>query len=374
MRSIAILVAGLVLTAPFSAEAAVSSSVQAQIDALLREIAKLQAKVDALEDDDSHERPHIDGTSAKAAGDFEMDAGGSAKIIGENLMGTSIAKTKVSIGGKKARIESGNDSALAISVPAKLKAGKSYKLYVQHKDGKSNTVRVEILSVLGHEDDVDEDEDAFLRIKNPLDGHEWRMGDTQEFRWSTDNVSKSVYGYIELTDRRGIEYRIKDVKNTGEYEWTVGDMKGGMDAGDYEVRIVMGGVSANERWLTISDGTSEAATIKTEWSLTGFDGDYKIYKVELSGGTDNDPVYKLSIDVTCPSNISEAVAKVWGDTCGADGLVIYGNDDRGDTTVTFRVIHDAPYDEANLILLIKAIGYDGASLGKTQLSIPVHKG
>jgi hypothetical protein len=379
MRTLLIALVALVLIAPVPAQAAVSPSVQKQIDALLAEIDRLKAKVEALNDEDDGGKPYIERTSAKAADNFEMDAGGEATIYGENLLGASFAKTKVTIGGKKASIVSGDDERIVIEVPEKLKAGKTYKLYVRHADGRSNKVNVEILSVL-RDDDEDENDDPTLRIKNPLSGHLWTIGDTQEFRWETEDVSSSKYGYIKLTRRGGGTYRIEDVRNSGEYEWKVGSVKGGLDAGTFDVTIVMGDAADTEGPLTIADGDydggngDDAFSIKTEWENTGNDGDYRVYRVELSGGTYDDPVYKWSLDVSCPSNVSAAVAKVWGDTCNSYGNVIYGDGSKGDTDVTFKMLHDAPYSEANVVITAKAIGYDGKSLGKTQFTIPVHKG
>jgi len=91
--------------------------------------------------------PVITSTTAKAAGNLEMDAGGVATISGTGLYSSDKA-TKVLIGGREATITYTSDTLLNITVPSSLTAGESYSLYVMNGNGMSNTLTVKILSVL----------------------------------------------------------------------------------------------------------------------------------------------------------------------------------------------------------------------------------
>jgi len=90
--------------------------------------------------------PHIDSTSAKAAGDLQVDAGGQVEINGENL--ATPDSTHVFIGGIDATVTWTSESEVTANVPASLTPGQSYDLYVTNQYGTSNTVHVQVLSVL----------------------------------------------------------------------------------------------------------------------------------------------------------------------------------------------------------------------------------
>ncbi len=378
MRTLLAVLVALILIAPVPAEAAVSPSVQKQIDALLREIDRLKAQVEALNDADDRDgdAPYIERTSAKAADNFEMDAGGEATIYGDNLLGSSVSKTKVYLGGKRATITSGTDERLDIEVPKSLKAGKTYKLYVRHADGRSNKVNVEILSVLGRDDDDDSDhDDPTLRIKNPLSGHLWTFGDTQEFRWETEDVSSSKYGYIKLTRRGGGTYRIEDVKNTGEYEWKVGSVKGGLDGGTFDVTIVMGDAADTEGPVTLKDTGSygdDDIDLKVSSAHTGFSGDYKLYDLSLSGGTTDRPVYKWKLRFDCGGDIEDVITK-GGSICPDQSLNVYGQGSKGNYSLPLQALMD-PYGVGDLKIRVEAIDELGTSMGTAEHTISVHKG
>ncbi len=85
--------------------------------------------------------PTITSTSAKAAGNFEMDAGGSASISGTNL-----TRAVVFIGDMQTTVTQTGDTLIYFSVPSTLVPGQSYGLYVTNNFGKSNVVQVKILS------------------------------------------------------------------------------------------------------------------------------------------------------------------------------------------------------------------------------------
>ncbi|MEK7157064.1 MAG: peptidoglycan-binding domain-containing protein, partial [Patescibacteria group bacterium] len=92
--------------------------------------------------------PHISSTSAKAAGNFEMDAGRSVVIYGTYLSGNYLSTTRVFIGGISANVLSTSDNVLTAMVPSSLAAGQSYDMYVSNEKGTSKTVRIKILSNL----------------------------------------------------------------------------------------------------------------------------------------------------------------------------------------------------------------------------------
>ncbi len=82
-----------------------------------------------------------------------------------------------------------------------------------------------------------------LYITNPLEGHLWKLRDEKEFRWTTEGIEKNKKGYIEISNSNGEVFRIaNDIKNTGSYFWTVGDLNGKekITAGNYAVKIIMG--------------------------------------------------------------------------------------------------------------------------------------
>jgi hypothetical protein len=93
--------------------------------------------------------PTITGTAAKGAGNLEVDAGGQVSIYGSSLAGNTISSTKVVIGGIAATVTYASDTTVTANVPGSLTAGQTYTLYVSNEKGKSNTVIVTVLSVLG---------------------------------------------------------------------------------------------------------------------------------------------------------------------------------------------------------------------------------
>jgi uncharacterized protein (TIGR03437 family) len=92
--------------------------------------------------------PVISETRAKAAGNFEMDAGGEASILGSHLSGNTIDTTKVVMNGSPVTVTYASDSLVNFKVPPTLTPGQTYELYVTNEKGKSNVVRVKILSAV----------------------------------------------------------------------------------------------------------------------------------------------------------------------------------------------------------------------------------
>jgi peptidoglycan hydrolase-like protein with peptidoglycan-binding domain len=87
--------------------------------------------------------PYISLVSGKAAGNFEIDAGSSAYISGNNLGNVS-----VSVGGKLATVTQTGDSFIYATMPGDLVPGQTYDLFVYRglSGLMSNVVKVKVLS------------------------------------------------------------------------------------------------------------------------------------------------------------------------------------------------------------------------------------
>jgi peptidoglycan hydrolase-like protein with peptidoglycan-binding domain len=90
--------------------------------------------------------PFISSTNGKAAGNFEMDAGADANVLGTNLAGNGPGTTAVYIGGIAASVVHISDDRLDIMVPSSLIAGQNYSMFVTNSNGTSNAVIIHILS------------------------------------------------------------------------------------------------------------------------------------------------------------------------------------------------------------------------------------
>ena len=88
-------------------------------------------------------KPVITWTSAKAAGNLEVDAGGEVDINGSNL--ATVDSTQVYIGGLSAPVTWVSDSQVNATVPSTLTIGQYYDLYIVNRNGTSNTVRVHVV-------------------------------------------------------------------------------------------------------------------------------------------------------------------------------------------------------------------------------------
>ncbi|HEY4525269.1 MAG TPA: peptidoglycan-binding protein [Candidatus Paceibacterota bacterium] len=88
--------------------------------------------------------PLITSTSAKAAANFEVDAGGEVTIYGSYL--ASADSTLVYIGGIPATVSFASEGEVRARVPSSLTAGFYYDLYIVNAYGTSNIARVRVLS------------------------------------------------------------------------------------------------------------------------------------------------------------------------------------------------------------------------------------
>ncbi len=167
--------------------------------------------------------PTITSTSAKAAGNFEMDAGGSASISGNYLAGNYLSTTKVFIGGIQATVTYASDNLLNITVPSSLTAGQSYDLYVSNEKGTSNVVRVKILSNVNAQPSI--------TIIYPQAGYSLYNGlgkgdgapatnPIATITWTSSNVG-SFPIEIDLLNTSGsiVKTIATGLQNTGSYRW-----------------------------------------------------------------------------------------------------------------------------------------------------------
>ncbi|KND48349.1 MAG: Flagellar hook-length control protein FliK [Parcubacteria bacterium C7867-002] len=92
--------------------------------------------------------PSITSTSAKAAGNLEMNAGGDLAISGTNLLGGDSSSLRVYIGGQSVPITQKDNTLLYVNVPSNLTLGSYYDVYVKNDRGTSNTVRVKVVLVI----------------------------------------------------------------------------------------------------------------------------------------------------------------------------------------------------------------------------------
>ncbi|OHA54673.1 MAG: hypothetical protein A2Z62_00400 [Candidatus Terrybacteria bacterium RIFCSPLOWO2_02_42_20] len=92
--------------------------------------------------------PSITSVAGMAAGNNEIDAGGSVGIQGINLAGYYKDNTKVYIDNKECVIKQISDTLIYCTAPLNLIVGNSYDLYLKNDKGLSNTVKVKVLSII----------------------------------------------------------------------------------------------------------------------------------------------------------------------------------------------------------------------------------
>lgn len=185
-------------------------------------------------------QPLITGTTAKAAGNFEVDAGGSASILGSNFLGDYPSATKVFIGGMQATVVSATDSMIGIIVPSSLSAGQTYELYVSNGRGTSNIVKVKILSSVSTTPSI--------TVLSPNGGEQWHPGETRRISWSSTGVS-TVKIYVYDSNISGSGSTLYVTPNTvstsitgGYFDWTIGSFGSvggapGTGGSNYRIRV-----------------------------------------------------------------------------------------------------------------------------------------
>ena len=159
--------------------------------------------------------PFITGAGGKATGNFEMDAGGSATIYGNNLAGNDLSTTKVFIGGIQAPVLMANDNTLSITVPSSLVAGQTYDMYVSNEKGVSNVVKIKILSNLTI---------FSITVLSPNGGENFNWSSVNSIKWSYSNlqqVSLGLYKNNSFFNWIATNITLPSVANAaGSYDWT----------------------------------------------------------------------------------------------------------------------------------------------------------
>lgn len=90
--------------------------------------------------------PIISNVAGKAAGNLEIDAGGSVGIMGSNFIGEKT--TQVYIGGMSCTITQLGNELIYCTAPTNLTVGGFYNLYLVNTKGQSNTVKVKVISTV----------------------------------------------------------------------------------------------------------------------------------------------------------------------------------------------------------------------------------
>jgi len=253
--------------------------------------------------------PTITGTSAKAAGNFEMDAGGFAAISGSYLAGNSLSTTKVFIGGIQATLLSANNenenehsNLLSIAVPPSLSAGQSYDLYVSNERGASNVVKIKILSNVSGQPSA-----GPFAITFPTTGAQLYAGETYNVTWtgSDQNVnSYSVYlsgGQLGAEMFLGTAYTSR-VSQGSSFSWTIPASLASGNFQNYQIRFSgvespaghattifgIGSQTATQPSISItspSSGTSvkRNTALTWTWSTFGDTSSVDVYLVTPAG-------------------------------------------------------------------------------------------
>jgi len=220
------------------------------------------------------EFPRITETRAKAAGNFEMDAGGEASIHGTNLVPSGKGFSRVFIGDAEATVTNSSASQLWIRVPVSLVPGRSYDLYVVTSAGKSNVVKVKILSNLTQAN-------APISVTAPNGGEQWETGLIHTVTWTPYgynpdiNSSQDVTAYLEKSDGKGGIVRLGNVQETGKasIHWRTGALNSLSDEtyvqpGQYYVYVVNNKTGASDR----SDRPFTITARSVDLKINGSDG------------------------------------------------------------------------------------------------------
>lgn len=164
-------------------------------------------------------QPKINNVAGKAAGNFEIDAGGSVGIMGINLAGYKDA-TNVYIGGKFCTITKLENNLIYCTAPSDLVVGNTYDLYINTvgiggDKVTSNIVQVKVLSKVSTPR-------PSITVLSPNGGESYMQGSQVVVKWSTNNLdssSNNVWIHLDTFDGKHLnngDLVSSHVKNTGE--------------------------------------------------------------------------------------------------------------------------------------------------------------
>lgn len=131
------------------------------------------------------DQPKINNVAGKAAGNFEIDAGGSVGIMGVNLTGYKDA-TNVYIGGKVCTITQLGNNLIYCTAPSDLIIGNKYDLYINSvgiggDKVTSNIVQVKVLTKLPTIQ-------PSITVLSPNGGEKIKAGTNYTVRWNSSNI------------------------------------------------------------------------------------------------------------------------------------------------------------------------------------------
>lgn len=176
-------------------------------------------------------KPVIYSVSGKAAGNGEIDANSTMYISGARLTGKN---TDVYLAGKKVEITQLYDTNIIAQTPKNLLIGKTYDVYVVTDQGKSNVMKVKVLSVVTQEK-------ADLKILSPIGGEKYESDDKIAISYAGVNLSGilTAYLYSSIDGNRGV-YKEYGHMGTGKgqlYFDIAGYVKGGATSGKYKITL-----------------------------------------------------------------------------------------------------------------------------------------
>ncbi len=166
------------------------------------------------------ESPYITSTGAKAAGNFEMDAGGELWIYGTNLVGKNSVLPKVFIGNTESVVKSASKESLTVSVPVSLTSGLTYNVYISNENGVSNTVYVKVLGKSGSPPPVTSAYPS-ITVIYPNGGEILTFTKDKDLgldfmaKWKYVDLVGNVTAYLKFTD--GLTCKIKTVPVSENY-------------------------------------------------------------------------------------------------------------------------------------------------------------
>jgi len=152
--------------------------------------------------------PYITNAAGKAAGNFEIDAGGTVGILGSNLLGGRTRDTRVYIADREVTTTQLGDDLIYATAPSDLQVGSYYSLYLSNDKGRSNTVRVKVISVLTSTPSSTPlpsstpTTQPSVTILTPNGGESYAVGQPVSVRWKTNNLPQNASSLLYIADDR----------------------------------------------------------------------------------------------------------------------------------------------------------------------------
>lgn len=236
----------LLLVSPLVSSAQTTSAVQAQIDALLKQITQLQAQIAALRGQ----------SSAPAAGSSQcLDLNNNLVFdITDDTTNGEVSKLQrflVSVGAyPEARITGYYGTLTAQAV---MRWQKAHGMdFVTIKSGVGPMTRAKLREQCGGTTA------AALKVIHPNGGENLPIGSTYTIQWSDTNPNTNHY--IHTLNENGTEEIVTSTGRGGSYVWGVGEPKGGtLQPGRYKIRIYSTPYGCTlKAWIGVGEGDPNA--------------------------------------------------------------------------------------------------------------------